>query len=75
MVLKGTEEDLISRLEQITTISLGKLLTKPPSSEVSITGFGILNSCLVAQAAHVITILKDKIRKLPCKQPVIFTDS
>ncbi len=36
MVLRDTEGDLFSRVEQVTTVSLSRLLTKPPSSEAPV---------------------------------------
>ncbi len=74
MVFRDTRDDLFSRVEQVTTVSLNRLLTKPPSSEAPVLGLGSYKSRTAAQAAQARTIMEDKIGKLPHRQPVIFTD-
>ncbi len=61
-------------VEQVTTVSLSRLLSKPPSSKALVLVFGSSRPCTAAQAAHARTIMEDKIGKLPHRQPVIFTD-
>jgi hypothetical protein len=74
MVLRDTGDNLFTGVEQITTVTLGRLPTKPPSFEAPVSGIGSSNSHTAAQASHARSIMEDKIGKLPHRQPVIFTD-
>ncbi len=48
MVIRDTEDDLFSRVEQVATVSLSMLLTKPPSSEMAVLGPGSSKLCTAA---------------------------
>ncbi len=49
MVLRDTEDDLFSRVEQVTTVSQSRLLTKQPSSEAPVLGLWSSKSRTAAQ--------------------------
>ncbi len=68
MVVRDTNEVQFSRVDQVSTVLLGRLPTKPPLYEVTASGLGHSNSHTAAQAGY--ARIEDKIRTLPHRQPV-----